>query len=144
MADWSFLWMLWLSGLTGFALELAVYLPGGAGWGYAMLLVHVALAMAHLKRHLAHDPDLRPRLAAAVESRFDSLREMSGLNEEVFDALVLLAAGRFEADAIARGHAAVLALKNDMDAARRHRLEQLGFAPNEAERLSSLHTRNFM
>jgi hypothetical protein len=31
-----------------------------------------------------------------------------------------------------------------MDAARRHRLEQLGFAPAEAERLSSLHTRNFM
>jgi len=105
---------------------------------------HVALAMAHLKRHLAHDPHLRPRLAAAVESRFDSLREMSGLNEEVFDALVLLAAGRFEADAIARGYEAVLALKNDMDAARRHRLEQLGFAPEEAERLSSLHTRNFM
>jgi nitrate reductase gamma subunit len=46
VADWSFLWMLWLSGLTGFALEVAVYLPGGAGWGYAMLLVHVALAMA--------------------------------------------------------------------------------------------------
>ncbi len=105
---------------------------------------HVAFAMAHLKRHLAHDAHLRPRLAAAVESRFDSLREMSGLNEEVFDALVLLAAGRFEPAAIARGHAAVLTLKSDMDAARRHRLEQLGFAPAEAERLSSLHTRNFM
>src|SRR5262245_44019876 len=105
---------------------------------------HVAFAMAHLKRHLASDPHLRPRLAAAVESRFDSLREMSGLNEEVFDALVLLAAGRFEPDAVARGHEAVLALKTDMDAARRHRLEQLGFEPAEAERLSSLHTRNFM
>lgn len=105
---------------------------------------HVAFAMAHLKRHLAHDLHLRPRLAAAVESRFDSLREMSGLNEEVFDALVLLAAGRFEAEAIARGHAAVQTLKGDMDAARRHRLEQLGFSPGEAERLSSLHTRNFM
>ncbi len=105
---------------------------------------HVAFAMAHLKRHLAHDPHLRPRLAAAVETRFDSLREMSGLNEEVFDALVLLAAGRFEPEAIARGYAAVSTLKSDMDAARRHRLEQLGFAPVEAERLSSLHTRNFM
>ena len=105
---------------------------------------HVAFAMAHLKRHLALDPHLRPRLAGAVESRFDSLRELSGLNEEVFDALVLLAAGRFEPDAIARGHEAVLALKTDMDAARRHRLEQLGFAAAEAERLSSLHTRNFM
>lgn len=105
---------------------------------------HVAFAMAHLKRHLSLDPHLRPRLTAAVEARFDSLREMSGLNEEVFDALVLLAAGGFEPTAIARGHAAVLGLKNDMDAARRHRLEQLGFASAEAERLSSLHTRNFM
>jgi len=105
---------------------------------------HVAFAMAHLKRHLSLDAHLRPRLAAAIEARFDSLREMSGLNEEVFDALVLLAAGGFEPTAIARGHAAVLDLKNDMDAARRHRLEQLGFAPGEAERLSSLHTRNFM
>jgi len=105
---------------------------------------HVAFAMAHLKRHLAHDPHLRPRLAAAVEARFDSLREMSGLNEEVFDALVLLAAGSFQPAAIARGHAAVLGLKADMDAARRHRLEQLGFERSEAERLSSLHTRNFM
>ena len=105
---------------------------------------HVAFALAHLKRHLAHDPHLRPRLAAAVEARFDALRELSGLNEEVFEALVLLAAGSFEPQAIARGHDAVLALKADMDAARRHRLEQLGFAPDEAERLSALHTRNFM
>jgi len=105
---------------------------------------HVAFAMAHLKRHLSLDSGLRPRLAAAVETRFESLREMSGLNEEVFDALVLLAAGRFEPEAIEQGYAAVLALKADMDAARRHRLEKLGFEPVEAERLSSLHTRNFM
>jgi hypothetical protein len=31
-----------------------------------------------------------------------------------------------------------------MDTGRRHRLEQLGFTPDEAERLSALHTRNFM
>jgi hypothetical protein len=105
---------------------------------------HVAFAMAHLKRHLELDPHLRPRLAAGVEARFDALREMSGLNEEVFDSLVLIAAGRFEPADIARGYAAVRALEADMDAARRHRLEQLGFAPGEAARLSSLHTRNFM
>ena len=46
MADWSFLWLLWLSGVTGFALELALYLPGATSWGYAMMLVHVAIAMA--------------------------------------------------------------------------------------------------
>ncbi|MGZ8605513.1 MAG: 4Fe-4S dicluster domain-containing protein [Actinomycetota bacterium] len=46
VADWSFLWLLWLSGVTGFALELALYLPGATSWGYAMMLVHVAIAMA--------------------------------------------------------------------------------------------------
>jgi ferredoxin len=46
VSDWSFLWLLWVSGVTGFALELALYLPGAPGWGYAMFLVHVAVAMA--------------------------------------------------------------------------------------------------
>ena len=74
----------------------------------------------------------------------NALREMSGLNEEVFDALVLLAAGAFEPHAIATGFDAVLELERQMDAGRRHRLELLGFPPGEAAELSSLHTKNFM
>jgi nitrate reductase gamma subunit len=46
VGHWTFLWMLWLSGVTGFALEMALYLPGEPAWGYVMLLVHVAIAMA--------------------------------------------------------------------------------------------------
>jgi nitrate reductase gamma subunit/ferredoxin len=46
VSDWSFLWLLWVSGVTGFALELALYLPDAPGWGYGMFLVHVAVAMA--------------------------------------------------------------------------------------------------
>ncbi len=105
---------------------------------------HVAFAMAHLRRHLAHDPGMLGRLAHAVEGRHEALRQMSGLNEEVFDALVLLAAGTFEASAIGAGFDAVLRLEQQMDTARRHRLEILGFSPMEAERLSGLHTQNFM
>ena len=45
---------------------------------------------------------------------------------------------------MARGHAAVQQLKQDMAAGRKARLARLGFARAEAERLSSLHTRNFM
>jgi nitrate reductase gamma subunit len=44
-ADWSFLVMMWLSGVTGFALELALYLPAVPIWGYWMLLGHVTVAM---------------------------------------------------------------------------------------------------
>ncbi len=46
IADWSFLWMLWVAGVTGFALELALYLPTAPGWGYPMFLFHVATSMA--------------------------------------------------------------------------------------------------
>jgi ferredoxin/nitrate reductase gamma subunit len=44
-SDWTFLGLLWLVGLTGFLLEVAVYAPPTAMWGYAMLIVHVSLAM---------------------------------------------------------------------------------------------------
>lgn len=105
---------------------------------------HVAFGMAHLERHAAHDPGLRPRLAAAVERRHDALRHTSGLNEEVFDALVLVAAGGWAPEALARGWDAVVALHEEMDLGRQVRLRRLGFSEAEAVRLSSLHTRNFM
>jgi hypothetical protein len=37
--------MMWLSGASGFALELALYLSSSPWWGYWMLLFHVAVAM---------------------------------------------------------------------------------------------------
>ena len=37
--------LLWVTGVTGFALELALYLPQAPAWGYWMFLVHVAVAM---------------------------------------------------------------------------------------------------
>jgi nitrate reductase gamma subunit len=46
VSDWSFLWLLWVAGVTGFVLELALYLPAAPSWGYPMFLVHVAVAMA--------------------------------------------------------------------------------------------------
>ena len=44
-SDWMFLWLLWIAGLTGFIIELALYLPEAPLWGYALFLVHVAVAM---------------------------------------------------------------------------------------------------
>lgn len=61
---------------------------------------HVAFGMAHLAYHLSVEPHLRGRLAMAVETRFDALAGTSGLNEEVFDALILLAAGNTAPEAI--------------------------------------------
>ncbi|NUO52692.1 MAG: ferritin-like domain-containing protein [Polyangiaceae bacterium] len=105
---------------------------------------HVAFGMAHLERHLEVEPELRGRLASAISARHQALRHSSGLNEEVFDALVLVAAKSFDPTAIAAGHRAVVALQEDMDDGRRKRLRRLGWDAADAETLSSLHTQNFM
>lgn len=105
---------------------------------------HVAFAMAHLERHAGRDPHLRPRLRQAVERRHDALRDTAGLNADVFDALVLLAAGSWAPEAIGEGWDAVAGLVAEMDHGRRVRLQRLGFEPAEAAALSALHTRNFM
>jgi hypothetical protein len=105
---------------------------------------HVAFGLAHLGRHVGEDPTLRGRLAAAIERRHAALAHTAGLNAEVFDALILLAAGGWAPEDLRRGHAAVVALVKEMDAGRRARLERLGFEPARAAELSSLHTRNFM
>jgi TusA-related sulfurtransferase len=105
---------------------------------------HVAFGVGHLQHVIALDRGARMRLAAAAERRHDALAQTSGLNEEVFDALILLAAGGWEPEAIAAGSEKVQALKRDMAADRMNRLIRLGFDPHEANAISELHTRNFM
>jgi hypothetical protein len=105
---------------------------------------HVAFGLAHLSRHLGEEPALRERLAAAIERRHSALSHTAGLNEEVFDALILLAAGSWEPAALRAGHTAVVELQRAMDDGRKSRLARLGFSPESAAQLSSLHTRNFM
>ncbi|HUS27169.1 MAG TPA: hypothetical protein VMZ53_01635 [Kofleriaceae bacterium] len=105
---------------------------------------HVAFGLAHLQRHVSLDATLRGRLAAAIERRHGALQSTAGLNAEVFDALVLLAAGDWSPASLRRGHAAVVELAADMDKGRRQRLARLGFDADQAASLSALHTRNFM
>ncbi|MFT3957190.1 MAG: ferritin-like domain-containing protein [Piscinibacter sp.] len=105
---------------------------------------HVAFGMAHLEHRLAVQPDYQASLRNAVEQRHDELAGTAGLNEEVFDALVLLAAGEASVGAVARGHEAVQGLKREMAAGRKARLARLGFDAATASRLAELHTRNFM
>jgi ferredoxin len=45
-SDWTFLVMLWVAGVTGFVLELGLYLPTAPAWGYPVFLIHVGVAMA--------------------------------------------------------------------------------------------------
>jgi hypothetical protein len=105
---------------------------------------HVAFGIAHLELAVGADAALQGRLALAVERRHDALRDTAGLNDAVYDALVVLAAGAWEPDAIASGVERVRTLESEMDEGRRRRLVRLGFTTDEATALSALHTRNFM
>jgi ferredoxin len=44
-SDWLLLVLLWITGATGFFIELALYLPNAPTWGYWVFLFHVAVAM---------------------------------------------------------------------------------------------------
>jgi len=105
---------------------------------------HVAHGMAHLRYQLRDEPALRERLARAVHQRHEELLTTDGLNEEVFDALALLAAGSWRSEDLRAGHVRRQTLKQEMADGRRQRLVQLGFDEDEAGGLSDLHTRNFM
>ena len=105
---------------------------------------HVAFGVSHLQYQLSRDPNLHERLTMAITRRHDTLSQTAGLNEEVFDALVLLAAGSWNPADIAAGFAKVQTLKTEMHNGRAARLQKLGFTSAEANELSSLHTRNFM
>jgi hypothetical protein len=105
---------------------------------------HVAFGMSHLREHLQVEPTIRETLMNVVRQRHESLRHTAGLNAEVFDALVLLAAGSWDVADIGNGHDAVAALVQEMHEGRKRRMLKLGFAPADADELSALHTRNFM
>ncbi|MET7951225.1 ferritin-like domain-containing protein [Micromonospora sp. NPDC005324] len=105
---------------------------------------HVAFGVAHLEHQSASDPTMLGRLRGAIERRHDVLIDTAGLNQDVFDALLLLAAGDWTPEALTRGHLAVQQLQADMDTGRRRHLSRLGFPDDEAAELSALHTRNFM
>ena len=45
LADWVFLWSLWIAGLTGFWMEIAVMLGGNTPVNQVVLVIHVIIAM---------------------------------------------------------------------------------------------------
>jgi len=105
---------------------------------------HVAFGVAHTAHAARANPAYLGALRQAVERRHAALLDTAGLGSEVFDALVLLAAGSWEPQAISRGWRAVQLLQQTMDEGRRRRLAYIGFPAREAAELSALHTRNFM
>lgn len=105
---------------------------------------HVGFALSHLHQQISLQPQLREQLSAAVRQRHEALRNTAGLNAEVFDALIVIAAGSWTPAALGQGYRRVIELVSAMDQGRRKRLLALGFDAADAAELSALHTRNFM
>ena len=105
---------------------------------------HVAFGVAHTAHLATSDKSYLGTLRNSVERRHATLLDTAGLNAEVFDSLVLLAAGSWSPEAIRRGWQQVRDLQERMDEGRRRRLAYIGFPDDEAAELSALHTRNFM
>jgi hypothetical protein len=105
---------------------------------------HVAFGMSHLRSHIELDGGLLGRLENAIHGRHRELQHTAGLNAEVFDALLLIAAGSWGHDDLRSGHDRVTRLLRDMHDGRRQRLVRLGFEEGRAGELAALHTRNFM
>lgn len=105
---------------------------------------HVAFGTAHLRYVLQREPEKRIALAAAVEKRSRMLASISGLSPYVHDALVILAGGGTQPSQIRHGAGLVTELQREMDRTRSERLQNLGFENEQASRLSSFHTKNFM
>lgn len=105
---------------------------------------HVAFGIAHLRYVLEREPERHIQLASAVERRSQMLASISGISPYVYDALVVLAGGGLTPAQVRRGAAAAHQLQLDMGRARRERLQNLGFGPEAAIRLSAFHTKNFM
>lgn len=105
---------------------------------------HVAFGVAHTAHLTRTDPAHLARLRGAVERRHHALADTAGLNDRVFDALVVMAAGGWDPGSIAQGWQAVQELQRKMDEGRRQRLSYIGFPDDEAAELSALNTKNFM
>ncbi|MGH9882310.1 MAG: ferritin-like domain-containing protein [Pyrinomonadaceae bacterium] len=105
---------------------------------------HVHFGLAHVRYGLSSDPELYGRLEAAVRRRAATLQGIGGVPAPLQDALTMLAAGDNTPKAVARGHEAFRELLETMHLSRIRRLGHAGFTVEQAEKISQLHTPNFM
>ena len=105
---------------------------------------HVQFGIAHVRHRLAHDPDERGRLVAAVEERAAKLVSLDGLSPVVGESLVLMSARSAQPADIGDAGRAVRDLLGRMNRNRVRRLRAAGFDRATAQELSNLHTPNLM
>ena len=105
---------------------------------------HVHFGIAHVRRRLHSEPELRERLVAAVEARAAKLADLGGLSPLVSESLVLMSARSWQPGDVGEAGAAVRRLLERMHENRIRRLRAAGFDAATARHLSELHTPNLM
>lgn len=105
---------------------------------------HVAYGVAHLKHQLQTAPDGHQRLLDAVEARADAIAATTGATPFVMEALAVLAGGGSSPRQMSAGVEQVKRLYAGMHQNRIQRLVQAGVPAELAEKMSELHTPNFM
>jgi hypothetical protein len=105
---------------------------------------HVAYGIAHVRQQLRADPTRVDDLVASAEERSAVLQATTGVNPPVLEALTVLGGGGSSPDQRRRGAEAVRTLHRSMDEYRVRRMLQVGLDHSTAEKISQLHTPNFM
>lgn len=105
---------------------------------------HVAYGIAHVRQHLRHDPTRADELVASAEERSAILQATTGVNPPVLEALTILGGGGSSPGQRRRGTQAVRELHQSMQEYRMRRMQQVGLDPATAQKISQLHTPNFM
>lgn len=105
---------------------------------------HVAYGVAHVRQHLRREPARVDELVAAAEERSNVLQATTGANPPVLEALTVLGGGGSSAEQLQRGAESVRELHRSMDEYRIRRMMQIGLDRPTAEKISQLHTPNFM
>jgi TusA-related sulfurtransferase len=105
---------------------------------------HVAYGIAHVRHQLRADPTRGDELVASAEERSAILQATTGVNPPVLEALTILGGGGSAPEQRRRGTEAVRELHVSMGEYRVRRMLQVGLDRVTAEKISDLHTPNFM
>lgn len=105
---------------------------------------HVAYGIAHVRSQLERQPGLIHSLFDTIEQRRDFVAAASGGNSQTMEALAILAGGSREPNRLEKGFQAVKELQENMHKNRIKRLVKIGLTEEQAQKMSELHTPNFM
>lgn len=102
---------------------------------------HVAYGTGRVRVQLSQDPQAVDRFVQALEERVAFAREVSGIPDEIQEALAVLAGGAPQGPAFVRGVDKVRAFVQELQEVRVRRLVGSGFPEPAARHIADLHAR---